>query len=61
LSKDEIATIEAGHQTDAGLRLLQKKLAQEITAFVHGALEYEKAIETTNKFILQPHCHQPKA
>jgi tyrosyl-tRNA synthetase len=49
LSKNEIATIEAAHRKDAGQRLLQKKLAQEITTFVHGTLEYEKAIETTNK------------
>ena len=49
LLKEEIATIETEHNKDAGQRLLQKKLAQEITTFVHGALEYEKAIETTNK------------
>lgn len=49
LTKEEIATIETEHKKDAGQRLLQKKLAQEITTFVHGPLEYEKAIETTNK------------
>jgi tyrosyl-tRNA synthetase len=49
LSKDEITGIETEHKKDAGQRLLQKKLAQQITIFVHGALEYEKAIETTNK------------
>ena len=49
LQQDEIAAIEAEHKKDAGQRLLQKKLAQEITSFVHGALEYEKAIETTKK------------
>jgi tyrosyl-tRNA synthetase len=49
LKQDEIEAIEAEHMKDAGLRLLQKKLAEEITIFVHGALEYEKAIETTNK------------
>jgi tyrosyl-tRNA synthetase len=49
LSKDEINTIESEHVKDAGQRLLQKRLAQEITTFVHGAMEYDKAIETTNK------------
>jgi len=49
LPKEEITTIEIEHNKDAGQRLLQKKLAKEITIFVHGALEYEKAIETTNK------------
>jgi tyrosyl-tRNA synthetase len=49
LSKEEITSIETEHKKDAGLRLLQKKLAQEITTFVHGDSEYEKAIETTNK------------
>ena len=37
------------HKKDASKRLLQKKLAQEITTFVHGNQEYEKAIETTLK------------
>ena len=37
------------HKKDASKRLLQKKLAQEITTFVHGNQEYEKAIETTQK------------
>ncbi len=48
LSKDEITTVETTHQEDPGQRLLQKKLAQEITTFVHGATEYEKAMETTH-------------
>jgi tyrosyl-tRNA synthetase len=49
LKQDEIGSIEAEHTKDPGQRLLQKILAQEITSFVHGALEYEKAIATTNK------------
>ena len=49
LSKEEITAIESEQVKDAGQRLLQKRLAQEITTFVHGAMEYEKAIETTNK------------
>ena len=50
LSQDEIRSIEEEHKKDAGKRLLQKTLAKEITIFVHGAEEFEKAIETTNKF-----------
>ncbi len=37
------------HRADASKRLLQKALAKEITIFVHGADEYEKAIATTEK------------
>ncbi len=50
LNQDEIRSIEEEHKKDAGKRLLQKTLAREITNFVHGAEEFEKALETTNKF-----------
>ena len=30
-------------------RILQKKLAEELTNFVHGKTELKKAIETTKK------------
>ena len=49
LSKDEVGTIIADHKTDAGKRILQKRLAEEITKFVHGNDELAKAIETTEK------------
>src|SRR5215216_6936951 len=49
LNKEEIEAIIKEHQTDAGRRILQKKLATEITIFVHGKEEYEKAVETTEK------------
>jgi tyrosyl-tRNA synthetase len=49
LAKPEVEAILADHKKDASQRLLQKKLAQEITVFVHGKEEYEKAIETTQK------------
>ena len=49
LGKNEIEELIDAHKTDAGKRLLQKKLAEEITVFVHGKNEYEKAIETTEK------------
>ncbi|MCD2421514.1 tyrosine--tRNA ligase [Niabella pedocola] len=37
------------HQQNPAARLLQKTLAKEITSFVHGTEEYEKAIITTEK------------
>lgn len=49
LSKENIEQILTAHKTDAAQRLLQKKLAEEITSFVHGKEELEKAIETTAK------------
>lgn len=49
LKKEEIATILIDHQKDAGRRFLQKRLAEEVTTFVHGKEEFEKALETTHK------------
>lgn len=49
LSKTEIETILTEHSKDPGQRMLQKRLAEEITAFVHGKEELAKAIETTQK------------
>ena len=49
LPKENIESILSEHRKDEGLRLLQKKLAEEITCFVHGKEEYEKAVETTQK------------
>ena len=49
LNRDEITMLEEMHNKDAGKRLLQKKLAEETTRFVHGESELEKAIETTQK------------
>ncbi len=50
LTKDQISAIEEEHKKDPGKRVMQKALAKEITVFVHGSDEYEKAVETTNKF-----------
>ncbi len=50
------ATIEnliEQHKIDASKRTLQKRLAKEITIFVHGDEEYNKAIETTGKLFTQ--------
>jgi tyrosyl-tRNA synthetase len=49
LSKDEIEQIESSHEADPGKRHLQKKLAEEITQFVHGREELDAAIATTQK------------
>jgi tyrosyl-tRNA synthetase len=49
LNKEEIETILSEHKKDAGQRVLQKRLAQELTIFVHNKEEYEKAVETTAK------------
>ncbi len=47
LPKEEISSLVARHQEAPHLRLLQKKLAEEVTVFVHGREEYELAIKTT--------------
>lgn len=49
LSRDAIQMLIHEHKMDPSARVLQKTLAQEITLFVHGKEEYEKAIETTQK------------
>ena len=49
LGEQEINKLIEAHKIDAGKRLLQRRLAEEITVFVHGRTEYEKAIETTAK------------
>jgi len=47
LDKETIAGLTAEHTKDPAKRILQKKLAEEVTIFVHGKTEYDKAIETT--------------
>ncbi|MEY2917376.1 MAG: hypothetical protein RIS73_1090 [Bacteroidota bacterium] len=49
LDKDTIDTLIAEHKQDAAKRILQKALAKEVTIFVHGQEEYDKAIATTEK------------
>jgi tyrosyl-tRNA synthetase len=49
LNQQEIISILELHKKDAGKRLLQKKLAEEITKFVHGDAALAEAIETTEK------------
>lgn len=49
LTKDAIEMLIHEHKMDPSARVLQKTLAQEITCFVHGKEEFEKAVETTQK------------
>ena len=49
LDQPTISTLVAEHKKDAAKRILQKKLAREITVFIHGEDEYNKAIATTEK------------
>lgn len=44
LSREEIEALAEEHSKAPHLRILQKKLAQEITVLVHGRAEYEKAV-----------------
>jgi tyrosyl-tRNA synthetase len=53
LDKEEIEDLIEEHKTEASKRSLQKRLAQEITFFIHGEEEYQKAIETTEKLFTQ--------
>ena len=49
LPKAEIESLLAEHAVDPGARILQKKLAESITAFVHGAEECSTAQQTTEQ------------
>ena len=49
LTPDVIEGLLEEHRKDASARVLQKRLAREVTIFVHGEEEYRKAVETTDK------------
>jgi len=49
LPQAEIDNLIDRHSGNAAARELQKILAREVTTFVHGAQEYQKAVETTEK------------
>jgi tyrosyl-tRNA synthetase len=49
LTIEEVTAILNEHNQDPGKRIIQKRLAEEVTRFVHGQNELDKAIETTNK------------
>ena len=49
LNRDAIDILIHEHKMNPAARVLQKTLAREITIFVHGKEEFEKAEETTQK------------
>jgi len=49
ISKEEIDVLIDAHQKDPSKRIVQKRLAEEVTKFVHGDGELKTAIETTEK------------
>ena len=49
LPKVEIDQLLLKHAADPATRILQKKLAEHVTEFIHGREEFEKAVETTSK------------
>lgn len=49
LDRPTIENLLQQHQQNPGARELQKVLAKEVTSFVHGIDEYNKAIETSAK------------
>jgi tyrosyl-tRNA synthetase len=56
LSAETIAELVNQHHVDPSARLLQKKLASEITVFVHGQEELDKALATTEKLFASQHA-----
>ena len=47
LEKEEIESLIASHTEAPHLRLLQKRLAEEVTVMVHGREEYDKAVSAS--------------
>jgi tyrosyl-tRNA synthetase len=55
LPENQIAQLSAEHDADPSKRILQKTLAKEITAFVHGPEGLQQALETTEKLFSGQH------
>jgi len=49
LPKEEISGLIEQHRADAAKRVLQKRLAEELTVFVHGEAALQEALATTQK------------
>ncbi len=47
LSKNEIASLEEEHVSAPHLRIMQKKLAEELTCMIHSKTEYNNAVEAS--------------
>jgi tyrosyl-tRNA synthetase len=56
LTQQEVISIVETHKKDASKRVLQKRLAEEVTKFVHGENELKSAIETTEKLFVNQHA-----
>ncbi len=48
IGKEEIEALIAGHQQAPHLRILQKRLAKEVTTMVHSEEDYNTAVEASN-------------
>ena len=48
LSREEVEALVAEHLQAPHLRLLQKRLAKEVTEMVHSEADYESAVEASN-------------
>lgn len=48
LGRNEIDQLIAQHKEAPHMRLLQKKLAEQVTVFVHSQQEYENAVKASN-------------
>jgi len=48
LSKDEVESLTTEHQAAPHLRILQKRLAKEITVMVHSQEDYDAAVEASS-------------
>ena len=48
LSREEIEALTAEHQQAPHLRVLQKRLAKEVTVMVHSEADYQAAVEASN-------------
>ena len=47
LDRETVEALTAEHEAAPHLRILQKRLAQEITTMIHSKEEYEKAVEAS--------------
>ena len=56
LDKTTVDSLIVEHKKDGAKRILQKKLAEEVTKFVHGENELKKAVETTGKLFANQHA-----
>ena len=48
LDQETISSLVQEHSQDPGRRILQKRLAEEVTVMVHGRQDYEMAVEASN-------------